>query len=355
MLNNRKITKAMKSKFSLTFSLLLFSAILVSAARADYTKNIKKAWPKSSVTALKVTNKFGEIKINDTGGDSVTIKVLITVENPNESKARDLINMIKIEFDKTGGLAIAETHIEEGFKSKQSFRIDYLINIPKDRELDITNRYGNVVVSQLEAKGTFDISYGSLSSGPIKVPSGSPAAINISYGKADIESINEGNLNFKYSKLYGGEMGNLTLELKYSELNVRKINRLTLDSKYDAINIDELRALKSISKYTNYRIGLLSENLDLDTGYGSVRIEKVDSKFGNIKIVNSYGGIHIGLDDLNYSLKADCSYCNVDYPDDRYKGDRIKENQDFRIDGNVGTGGGTVTISSRYGGVKLTD
>lgn len=345
----------MKSKFSLTIALLLVTTLFVSAARADYTKNIKKGWPKNAVSALKVTNKFGEIKINDLGGDSVTIQVIITVENPSESKARDLINKISIDFDKSGGQVIAETRIEEDFRSKQSFTIDYVINIPKDRELDITNRYGNVIIKELEAKGTINVSYGNLNAGRLKVPSGSPAIVNMSYGKADIESINDATMVFKYSKLYGGTITHLNMDSKYSEVNLQRINNLRMDSKYDAINIEEIGNLKAGSRYTNYKIGLLHENFDLDTGYGSVRIDKVDSKFSNIRIINSYGGINIGLNDLSYQLKADCSYCNVDFPSDRYKGNRIRDNQNFSVDGNVGNGGGKVTISSRYGGVKLTN
>jgi len=345
----------MKSILRLTFALLILSSsMLVSAAGSEYTKNIKKAWAKGSVSALKVTNKFGEIKINDLGGDSVTIKVVITIDNSSENRAKDLMDKIQIEFQKTGGLVSAETQIQEDFKSKQSFTIDYLINIPKDRDLDINNRYGNVVVNDLEAKGTFNISYGSLTAGHLKAPSGSPIAIQVNYGKADIETINHAVMEFKYSKLYIGEIDQLVLEMKYSTLNLHKIKNLTLDSKYDGVNIDEIDNLKSVSKYTNYKIGLLMGSFDLDTGYGSVRIDKVDSKFDEIKIVNSYGGINIGLNDLSYELKADCSYCEVDYPEDRYKGDRIRENQNFSLDGNVGTGGGSVTINTRYGGVKLT-
>jgi len=345
----------MKSKFRLTFTLLILSTMFVSAARVEYTKNIRKAWAKNTVTALRVTNKFGEIKINDTGGDSVTIKVVITVENSSAGKAKDLMEKIQIEFQKTGGLAKADTRIDEDFKSKQSFTIDYLINIPKDRDLDINNRYGNVIVNELEAKGTFNISYGNLTAGKLISPSGSPVNIEINYGIADIELINDANMVFKYSKLTAGEVGQLALDAKYSTVNLHKIKNLTLDSKYDGINIDEVDNLKSVSKYTHYKIGLLTRSFDLDTGYGSVRINKVDSKFNNIRIESSYGGINIGLNDLNYKLKVDCSYCDVDFPTDRFKGNKTKDNQNLSIQGNVGTGGASVSINSRYGGVKLTD
>jgi hypothetical protein len=345
----------MKSTLNLTIALLMLSTMLVNAAGAEYNRQFRKGWTKSSVTALKITNKFGEVKINDLGGDSVTIKVVITIDNASESKAKELMNKIHIDFQKSGGLVSAETEIEDNFRSKQSFSIDYLINIPKDKELNITNRYGNVIVNELDAKGYFEVNYGSLTAGKMKAPTGNPLKIIINYGKANLETVNEANLEFKYSKLYADEINRLVLDTKYSTVNLHKTGNLTLDSKYDSFTIDEIDHLKAISKYTNYKIGSLNKSLDLDTGYGSVQISKVDSKFDNIRIINSYGGINIGLNESNYKLKAECDYCDINYPTERYKGNRIKENHRFTLEGNVGTSGGTVSITSRYGGIKLVE
>lgn len=345
----------MKTKFNLVMVLLMLSTMLVSASGAEFTKQFRKGWLKNSVSDLKISNKFGEIKINDMGGDSVTIKVVITIDNQSESKAKELMNKIRIDFDKSGGSVSAETIIEEDFRSKQSFSIDYQVNIPKDKNLDITNRYGNVVLNELNAKGIFTISYGSIAAGKMKAPAGSPVKLIVNYGKADLETINDAEMEFKYSKLFGDEITHLVLDSKYSAVTLHKTSNLTLDSKYDAINIDEVGNLKSESRYTNYKIELLTGNFDLDTGYGSVRIGKVDEKFGKIRIVNSYGGINIGMTNLNYKLQAECDYCDVKYPENRYKGNKIRDNHRFSLDGNVGTGGGTVTISSRYGGVKLEE
>ena len=345
----------MKLKFNLILILLLFSAMLVHATNVEYTKNIRKGWAKSSVTALKITNKFGEVKINDLGGDSVTIKVLITIDNKSSEKAKELMDKISVDFDKSGGLVTATTEIEENFRNNETFSIDYLVNIPKDRELTISNKYGNLILNELDAKGYFEVNYGSMTAGNMKAPAGNPVKIIVNYGKADLAMINDANLEFKYSKLTADEIVQLTLDSKYSTINLHKTKNLTLDSKYDGFSIDEIGTLKSISKYTNYKIDLLTENLDLDTGYGSVRINKVDAKFENISIANSYGGINIGLNDLSYKLKADCDYCEVSYPENRYKGNKIKENHKFSLEGNVGTGGGKVSINSRYGGVKLTE
>lgn len=344
----------MKSKFNLTIALLLFSTLLANAVGAEFSKQYRKSWPKSGVTGVQITNKFGEVKVSDMGGDSVTIKVLITIDSASESRSRELMSKIQIDLKKTGGLVTGETTIEDNFNVKGTFSIDYLVNVPKDRDLTINNKYGNVVINELNAKGDFDVSYGSMTAGKMRSPAGNPVKIVVSYGKATLETVNEANIEIKYSKLYADEINQVLLDSKYSTLNIGKIASLTLDSKYDGFNIDEIGKLKSISKYTNYKIGTLTGSLDLDTGYGSVRIDKVGPKFDKIQITNSYGGISIGLNDLSYKIKADCDYCDVNYPESRYKGNKIRENHSFSLDGNVGTGGGTVSIVSRYGGIKLT-
>ncbi len=344
----------MKSIFRLTIVLLLFSAALANAAGGEFSKQYRKGWLKSGVTALQITNKFGEVKVNDMGGDSVTIKVVIRIDNASESKAKDLMNKIHINLQKTGGLVTAETEIEENFRGNNSFSIDYMINTPKDRDLTINNKYGNVIINELDAKGSFEVAYGSMTAGKMKAPAGNSIKMIISYGKATLETVNDANMEIKYSKLYADEISQIVLDSKYSEVNVDKTSNMTLDSKYDGINIDEIGKLKSISKYTNYKIGLLTGSLDLDTGYGSVKISKVGAKFDKIQITNSYGGINIGLNELSYKVKADCDYCDVNVPEERFKGNRIRENHRFSLDGNIGTGGGTVLITSRYGGIKLT-
>ncbi len=345
----------MKSIFYLITFLLILPVMQSLASGAEYSKTIKKGWLKSGVSTLRISNRFGEVRLNDMGGDSVTIRVKITVDNGSESKARSLMDKIQINFDKTGGTVSAETSIGDDFKNNQSFSIDYLVNVPKDKDLEITNKYGNVVLADLEAKGAFDVAYGSLTGGKLKSPSGSPIRMEISYGKADIETANSMEVGIKYSKLIASEIGQLRLDSKYSTLNVHSINNCIIDSKYDSFNFDEVDRMRATSRYTNYKIGLLSGSFNLDTGYGSVRINRVESRFSEITITNSYGGINIGLNNLNYKLKADCNYCDVAYPEDRFRGNRARESHSITVDGNIGTGGGTVSITSRYGGIKLFD
>ncbi len=345
----------MKLKFN--FLVLLLIATSVGVQAGEFTKDIHEGFIKAAIQSLQVTNKYGEVRINDIGGDSITVDVLITVESPTENKAKYLFDQIDVDIQKSGSKLILETTIKESFKTKQHFTIDYTVNIPSDRDLTITNKYGNVDINSLNANGSFEIHYGSIHTGNMIAPEGRPIQLKLAYSKADLESFNSMVCETKYSKLYIGEAGILKAESKYSTINAEELSSLAVQSKYDGVKIEELGELKANSKYTNYNIEELKKSLILDTEYGSVRIEEVGEEFELIDLTNSYGGINIGLGDLSYTLDAECDYCNVKVLEGSFNGNREKDGHHLKMDGTVGSSSATATvrIKSRYGGIKLTD
>ncbi|MGD9558333.1 MAG: hypothetical protein AB7V25_15010 [Mangrovibacterium sp.] len=343
----------MKEKFNL---LLLFCLLVPFLAHAaDYDKKIHRDFPESQISALNITNKFGTIEIRDSGGNLVTVDATVTVRDANESRAQALLNKINIEIGKNGSVLEVTTVIEENFNTKGNFSIDYKINIPKNKDLTVNNKFGNLVMADLGGKGNFTIAYGNLTAGSLNPPADAPVWLDLSYGKADIGSASRMNGLIKYSKLFMESGGTMELETKYSGLNIRKMENMKLESKYDGVDIGEAGAITANSKYTNYGLEKLNHSLSLQTGYGSVRIDQVSPGFSTIRITNSYGGITIGLGTQDYQLDAECEYCDIKYPADRFKGNRARENQSVRVNGQIGgtTPGKQVMIRSRYGGINL--
>lgn len=342
----------MKAKFKI---LIWFLALIPMSVNAgNISKRIHKAYQKSTITALDISNKFGTVEISDSGGDSVSATVTITIENRNESRARQLLDMIQISITKNGGLLSAKTIIDDNFKANGNFNIDYKINVPKDRNLTVSNKFGDVAIQALDAPGTLNIGYGHLTAGMLNSP-GNGLILELSYGKADIQSVNKMTGDIKYSKMYIGQTGAMNLVTKYSTLNIDELKSLTLNSKYDGVKLGKIRSMNATSKYTNYTIDELSDALTIDTEYGSVRVGKVLPTFKKIEITSSYGGIDLGLEQLSYQLDAACDYCEVQYPTEQFRGNRLKDNAKLQVQGQMGNSGSTqkVFIRSRYGGIKL--
>lgn len=349
----------MKSKCKVVAAFFVF-LIMVSASTGviaeEKTKEYNESWAASSVQTLEIDNKFGDIRINNSGGSEVTIDVLITVEAPNEAKADELLDMINVEFDKSGSTVSAETVLDPGFKSRQKFSIDYEVNIPSDKNLDISNKYGNTAVGVLNADGEFNIGYGNFTANELNAPESGKIELNLEYGKSDISSSGDIEVEVKYSTMNFGELDDIILDSKYTVVNIEEASSVSTDSRYDTFNFEEVASVTANSKYSHFKIEELSKSLKIDAGYGGIRVDQVSADFESINITNSYGQIALGLDNANYSLDAECSYCGIDYPDDKFAGDRIKDNNTRIVKGKVGTNnGGVVVLKSRYGNIKLTD
>jgi hypothetical protein len=338
-----------------TTSLFIYFLIATTHVSAEEkTKNYNESWPVNSVQTLKIDNRFGEIRVTDKGGSNVTIDVVVTVEASSDKKAQELLDLINVSFDKTGNTVSAETQISRNFSSRQRFSIDYEVNIPPDKNLDIANKYGNTFVNILNANGTFDIKYGNITINELNTPDNASAILNLAYGKSTIQSARDMSVDVQYSNMSFGTMNDLQLNSKYTVINVDNVGSVNAESKYDTYNFKSANALQANTRYTHIKMEELAESLVLDAGYGGVKIGKVDSGFKEISVTSSYGQVALGLGNANYSLDASCNYCGVSYPESNFSGDRISENHSRIVKGKVGNGsGGSVLIKSRYGEIKL--
>lgn len=331
--------------------------IATTASAEEKSKEIHQSWLNKQVSSLQIDNRFGEVKINKSEGDSVIINVTITVNAPNERKADDLLDKIEVNIRKSGSAVKAVTEIEKDFKSQKGFSIDYVVNIPSDKNLIINNKYGNTIVGQLTGNGDFTCKYGNFTAYELKTPADSGSLkLNLAYGNANIGEISHMDIEVSYSPINIEEAESLKIESKYSNISVEECKQVIINSKYDKFKFEELESLSANTKYTNIKIEELAKSLKVESGYGGISVDEVGADFNFIDITNSYGQISLGLDDASYSIDASCDYCGISFPEDEFTGNRIKDGRTNTVTGKVGTeDGGSVRVKSRYGDIKLDD
>lgn len=344
-----------------TFKLIvaLFVVSLFTAGTSvlaeEFKKEFYEAWPADAVSTLEIDNRFGEVRVVN-NIDSVTIDVEITVKGSNEKRLNELLDQIEVVFRKSGSIVKAQTVIEGRLKGQNNLSIDYVVNIPSDKNLKISNKYGNTIVGELTGNGEFITKYGNFTAYDLATSEDGSLSLSLAYGNASIGSASFLKLNVSYSPITIDEVKKLKVESKYSTINVEEAEDIQATSKYDKYNCEEVGSFSADTKYTQIRIEELSKSLKIGAGYGGVRVSEIAKDFEFISITNSYGQISLGLDDADYFIDASCSYCGISYPEDKFAGDRIKENNSRTILGKIGTGeGGKVAIKSRYGEIRLRD
>ena len=328
----------------------------ITAKAEEKSKEYKESWAVSDVSTLQIINKFGEIKINNDGGSEVTIEVKVTVEASNEKKTNELLDLIDVQFQKSGKTIKAETKIANEFKSQKRFSIDYTVNIPSDKNLMIENKYGNTLVNRLEANGDFQIKYGNLSANELLTPESGSLNVNLAYGNASIGEVTNMNVQVAYSPMTVETLKSLKLESKYSSFELGEGKDIQIESKYDKFRFGKVESVTATTKYSQVSIDELSKSIKIESGYGGVKVGTINPAFDFIDITNSYGQISLGLNNANYSIDASCDYCGISYPQESFEGNRIRENNSQTVKGKVGSGeGGKVFVRSRYGEIKLTN
>jgi hydrogenase maturation factor len=345
----------MKRKSSLIAIIMILALAAGLRSQAEEsTKEYHESWPAADVQLLEIDNKFGEIRVMNDGGGYVTIDVVITVEALNESKASELLSQLNVIFKKTGRTVSAETLIDSEFTSRNDFSIDYSVNIPSDKDLNISNKYGNTMVNILNANGTFDIQYGNFTANELNAPLSGYVNIHLAYGKADVSLSNDLDLDVKYSTLNFGETGDMDLKSKYTVINLGRAGSVKAEGKYDTYNFEEAGSIHAETKYTSIKIDELSESLEIDAEYGGIRVGRVKPGFSLISVRNSYGRVSLGLGGNSYSVDAGCDHCDISYPEDKFTGDKMVENRNYAIKGKIGDGdGGIVKVESHYGQIRL--
>jgi len=340
----------MKQKFSHWILFAALCLIAFAAAGEEYSKKFNQSWPAAGIETLSISNKFGEVRVNNDGGPNITIDVVVTAEG-SESKARRILDDITVSFRKDGNTAYAETKIEDGFRSG-NFTINYTVNMPSEKNLKLSNKYGNAVISKLTGNGDFVIAYGNITANSLEGPS---TKLNLSYGKADIQTLAKAEVLVAYSKMVLGNGTTLKMDTKYSGFTMEKLESLWLESKYDNFTIGEIDGMEGNSKYTSYKINRLNKKLKLVSGYGTIKVDQIPADFDLLEVRSSYAQVSLGIEEgAGYQVDASCSYCEIAYPKEKFKGNRMVENTSQRLDGKVGAGSpGRVFVESRYGNIKL--
>src|SRR5512140_1206853 len=80
--------------------LLLFSALILTAALSaqPVTREYHKQYTPGPNTTLDITNKYGDVIVETSDQNQVTIDVKVTVELPNREKAEKLLSYIDVQF-----------------------------------------------------------------------------------------------------------------------------------------------------------------------------------------------------------------------------------------------------------------
>lgn len=365
-----KIPAKMKKSVYKPGILLLTALFLLSfsvAAQEEVTKEFHKEYKATQGTKLDLSNRYGDIVVQTSETDQITIDIKVTVRYPNRERAEKLLSYINVEFTEEPNLIAAKTVIDEkkfnftgwGHESRR-FSIDYNVKMPVWMDLALANRYGNTELDDLKGLVELDIKYGNLTASKFLRENEKPMnTLSLAYGKGTIEEAGWLDATIRYCGNFTVNKSQaLLLDSKYSKLQLGTTSSIVGETKYDNLRIESINNLVLDAGYADINIGTLAKKLVFEGGYGSFNIDRIPSGFESLEVESRYMGVGLGIDEsASYNLEAKTSYGGLKFDENNFHNKRrIIENNSSEISGVVGKNespASTVKVTSSYGTVRL--
>ncbi|WP_342646450.1 hypothetical protein [Mucilaginibacter sp. CSA2-8R] len=306
----------------------------------EKTKIYSKSYNVDADDKLTINNAYGKVTVNTWSKNEVKVDVQMMAYANEEEDAQKLLDNISIQDSKENSVisfktSIAPTMVKNTntnvigawFSSGKSYTrkmvINYTVYMPAKSQLDVTNKFGNVILPNLSGKVNIALTSGALISQELNNPE-----IRLTNGDAKISTMNNGAVNITYGSLDLGTANNIKARVVYGGMNVDR----------------------------------LKTNGDLAAVYGNgIKVLEVDKNCKNLNIKATYTKVNLGVKD-DYDFDVTTTLGSFDYDKNVVKviNTTPEENtrhysttRTFKGQVNKGNPDKAITIKSTYSQVKF--
>lgn len=279
------------------------------------SKEIKETHPLANDGALYLENKYGDIYINGWDKDEIEIIVNIEANGKNTDKAKELLSLINSNIVVTNKQVIVKSEISKkkpGFFNKYLGKIDpfknekantvinYTISLPKSVEMEIVNKYGDVIISDWNGKLKTNVEHGDLRI----LDSVTNSNLSIKYGKLRANTLFKTSILAKDASISINNSNNLKLDSNGSEITIDVIGSLELNSNKDTIEVDQLNTVFGTVKYSTIVFNNVSESVNLELNLAELRLLKFNTEHPKVTINQKSSEVYINISDTNFKFNA---------------------------------------------------
>ncbi len=301
---------------------LLFSFVILLLATPSWSnikktehlsKTIRKQYKVSQGVSLEISNKYGEIIFNTWEKDSIKIVIHILAHGKSKDAAEKLMKRADFEFAQVDGKVTVHTVFDKSkgfFKdlwndisdysksilNKDQLDINFEVYVPSYTNINLTNKFGDVFLDEVNGKVDATISNGSFKAGHLSASTN----LNLSFGDADIKSMINGKITLKSVDLNLGSSQQLNLQSHSSNISIKKAKKIILNSRTDKIKIDSLDVLSGRGSFSKIIILSLHKNIKLETSYGSLKIYKLKKTVTKVNLKGKATDIHLSFSNSMY-------------------------------------------------------
>jgi hypothetical protein len=293
--------------FLLLFTISSFAFAEKPKFAVEKTKTISKTYNTSANVTTNITNLYGNINVYLTDQNSVSIQVNIKVSGKSEAKVNERLNDIDVVFNATTNKVEAKTTIEGKTytgNNNISYEINYIVKIPKNGNVELSNKYGNIYADKIFGNTNITCKYGNINFGNLE---GNSNKITLGYSQnSTITSVDDLNLNSQYSELSIQKAKQIAASGNYNTFEFKTCTDLNVSSNYTKIYSDYLGKVVISGNYLTVKLGDIISSLTIDSNYSDIRCNHT-SKTNSLNINGNYSNIKIYCDtnsDFDFSVST---------------------------------------------------
>ena len=317
-------------------------------------KTISKTYNVNADAQINVSNSYGNVNVYLWDENKISVQVNIKVSGNNEGKVNDKLSEIDVDFSASQSLVSAKTTFENSnWKGGNlSYEINYIVKLPMNGSVDITNKYGNVIIDKLMGSSNITCHYGSITLGDFNNKSNT---INIAYSNnSSIHSIDKLNLKSQYSDIAIQKVNQIEINGNYNDFAFQNIGSLDLNSNYSKVKSNSIQKVTIDGNYLTLKLGEIGKSLAISSNYSDVRLS-ASNKTDAISIIGNYTNSKITCSQ-DYAFDIDVSLKFGSITDDlgiKYI-EKSEKNTSFSGNGyHINQGKSKIKVITNYGSVQL--
>lgn len=347
-------------KFTFKLALLFFILINAGIISAQYNleKNSSHEFNISSSSSLFADVQFSEIEVLNWDKPFIKTDVNVTTSGSDKKTIESLLNSIEVSVTQEGQNVYINTILPDKLTNRRDAKFEIKIEVysPKYINVNLDNKYGTAYIEEISGQASLNTSYGTLNVQNLTRGNKLPLnQINISYGKATIESANWVKSSAKYSKLNVDEANMITVFSKYSSINIDRAESVASEAKYDTYKLGEIDSFIGNLEYGNINMNVLNDILELNAEYSNIKIMEVSENFSQIKLDTKNGGCKIFINpsaSFSFKGKAESGNLNVE---GLVPTKQVRENANLILEGSYGkTRSGQINVNVKNGAVNIS-
>ncbi len=263
---------------------------------------------------VTIVNKYGPIIINTWDKDSVHVTIEVTAFGKNDKSVNKIMDRVDIDFSHNNPYLTIATVLDRssGFftelwnnigdysktlLSQNQLKIEYTVFVPSSNDLDLSNKFGDIYIEDYSGNLEILLSHGNFRAGALA----GELDLDLSFGNADIKSVDEADLTLKATESEFGIIGDATIHSSSSEIFIEEIQNLRIDSRSDRrLFVKNAHSIRGSASFSKIQVDSFKEDLKLELNYGSFNLNKLEPGFSRIDLRGKTTEITLDFTHGNY-------------------------------------------------------